>query len=27
VLLDRLRAATNPSTPAIHPAPNTATAH
>ena len=27
VLLDRLRAATNPPTPAIHPAPNTATAH
>ena len=27
VLLDRLRAATNPSTPAVHPAPNTATAH
>ena len=27
VLLDRLRAATNPSTPAIHPTPNTATAH
>jgi hypothetical protein len=27
VLLDRLRAATNPSTPAMHPAPNKATAH
>jgi hypothetical protein len=27
VLLDRLRAATNPSTPAIHPAPNKATTH
>jgi uncharacterized membrane protein len=27
VLLDRLRAATNPSTPAMNPAPNKATAH
>ena len=27
VLLDRLRAATNPSTPAMHPAPNKAAAH
>ena len=27
VLLDRLRTATNPSTPAMHPAPNKATAH